>query len=54
MSAALMLLARQQGLLVTCGSDFHGLERTPNNLLGGVAMPPDAFEAFLAAEPARP
>lgn len=48
MSAALVRLARQLGLLVTCGSDFHGLERLPNNILGAVSMPENDFKAFMA------
>ncbi|MCE5259295.1 MAG: PHP domain-containing protein [Chloroflexi bacterium] len=51
MSAALVRLARQHGLLVTCGSDFHGLERLPNNPLGGASMPAADFAAFLAKRP---
>lgn len=51
MSAALARLAKQNGLVVTCGSDYHGLERLPNNPLGGVAMPRSALKSFLQLQP---
>ena len=51
MSAALVRLAKQHNLLVTCGSDYHGVERLPNNPLGGVSMPDADFYTFLAAKP---
>ncbi|MHB1355262.1 MAG: PHP domain-containing protein [Anaerolineae bacterium] len=48
MSAALVRLANQHKLLCTGGSDFHGYERIPNNVLGGVSLPADCLVKFLA------
>jgi len=48
MSAALLRLANQYKLLCTGGSDFHGFERIPNNVLGGVPLPADCLASFLA------
>ncbi|MHB9032911.1 MAG: PHP domain-containing protein [Anaerolineae bacterium] len=51
MSAALVRLAKQNGMIVTCGSDFHGLERLPNNALGGVLFSELELATFLAQRP---
>lgn len=51
MSSALARLAKQYGLVITCGSDFHGLERLPNNPLGGIAITAVNLNAFLAKQP---
>lgn len=48
MSGALVRLANQYKLLCTGGSDFHGFERIPNNVLGGVPLPADRLALFLA------
>ena len=37
--ALLLAVATKYGLLVTGGSDFHGYEIAPNNILGGVRVP---------------
>ena len=44
-------LAARRGVLVTGGSDFHGLS-APNPPLGSVDIPESAIEALLAARPA--
>ncbi len=41
-------LARDLGLAVTGGSDFHGPGSGRPDALGAVVLPPDAFEAFEA------
>lgn len=46
-------IARQRGLLVTGGSDYHG-PGTPNPELGSVDVPAEAVEALLAAGGLRP
>ncbi len=43
-------LAARRGILVTGGSDFHGLS-APNPPLGSVEIPTEAIEALLAARP---
>jgi predicted metal-dependent phosphoesterase TrpH len=48
MSGALARLASQAKLLCTGGSDFHGLERIPSNILGGVPLPTDCLPTLLA------
>jgi predicted metal-dependent phosphoesterase TrpH len=48
MSGALERLANQHKLLCTGGSDFHGKERIPSNVLGGVSLPAHCLESFLA------
>lgn len=46
--ARLVALARQGGLLVTGGTDYHG-PHAPNPDVGDVAVPSEAVEALLAA-----
>ncbi len=48
----LLRLARQHGLLVTGGSDFHG-EGSAGAALGGVYVPPKCLTALKAARPHR-
>lgn len=44
MSAELIAIAKLHGLVCTGGSDFHGLDTMPENLLGGVAVPSSCVE----------
>ena len=40
--------AEAHGLVSTGGSDFHGLARSPHNVLGGVYVPPEAVRGLRA------
>jgi predicted metal-dependent phosphoesterase TrpH len=46
-------LARQYGLAISGGSDFHGDSRHTNALLGTVTLPADEFKALEARAPVR-
>lgn len=45
-------VAERHGLLVTGGTDFHGVD-APNPRLGDSTLPAEALEAFLAGAPER-
>ncbi len=48
----LIALAKNHGLLVTGGSDYHGLDESKETLMGGVEVPMEAVETLVArAEP---
>jgi len=48
----LIALAKNHGLLVTGGSDYHGLDESKETLMGGVEVPMEAVEKLIAqAEP---
>jgi predicted metal-dependent phosphoesterase TrpH len=48
----LIALAKNHGLLVTGGSDYHGLDESKETLMGGVEVPMEAVERLIArAEP---
>ncbi len=48
----LLALARNHGLIVTGGSDYHGLDESNETLLGGVDVPMEAVNRLIArAEP---
>ena len=49
-AAAYASLAHQLELLVTGGSDFHGLH-APNPDIGSIDLPEEDLQAFLAADP---
>ena len=48
----LIALAKKHGLLVTGGSDYHGLDESKETLMGGVEVPIGVVERLIAqAEP---
>jgi len=48
----LIALARNHGLIVTGGSDYHGLDESNETLIGGVDVPMEAVNRLIAkAEP---
>jgi len=51
-TGTLIALAKDNGLLVTGGSDYHGLDESRETLMGGVEVPMEAVEKLIArAEP---
>ncbi len=51
-TGTLIALAKNHGLLVTGGSDYHGLDESKETLIGGVEVPMEAVETLTArAEP---
>ena len=49
---ALLALARKYGLIVTGGSDYHGLDESRETLLGGADVPMEVVNGLMAqAEP---
>ena len=40
-------LAKERGLIVGCGSDYHGPKRTKNKILGSVVAPKEVMEILL-------
>jgi len=46
--ARLLSLANQHNLIVTGGSDYHGLDESNETMLGGVEVPPNAAETLIA------
>ena len=51
-TGTLIALAKNHGLLVTGGSDYHGLDESKETLMGGVEVPMEAVETLMArAEP---
>ncbi len=47
-TGTLIALARNHGLLVTGGSDYHGLNESKETLMGGVEVPMEAAEGLIA------
>ncbi|MBI4267364.1 MAG: PHP domain-containing protein [Chloroflexi bacterium] len=47
-SGRLVSLAKKYGLLVTGGSDFHGLDANTETMLGGARVPLEAAEKLIA------
>lgn len=51
-TGTLIALAKNHGLLVTGGSDYHGLDESKETPIGGVEVPMEAVETLMArAEP---
>lgn len=49
---ALIALAKNHGLIVTGGSDYHGLDESSETLMGGAEVPMEAVDRLIAhAEP---
>jgi predicted metal-dependent phosphoesterase TrpH len=49
---SLLALARKHGLMVTGGSDYHGLDENNETLMGGAEVPMAAVDGLIArAEP---
>jgi predicted metal-dependent phosphoesterase TrpH len=47
-TGTLIALAKKHGLLVTGGSDYHGLDESKETLMGGVEVPMEAVERLIA------
>jgi sugar phosphate isomerase/epimerase len=48
----LIALAKDHGLIITGGSDYHGLDESNETLMGGVEVPMEAVNRLIArAEP---